>query len=100
MSARLFLKNSLNFPKNQKYAFLNSAIGFSAENPNEYLGSPKGCFCVKTAKSVFEVNITSACPRARYTPPRTYIRPRDRATYVCTYGRYTHVRVRTRAREG
>ena len=82
-----------------KIPFLNSAISFSAKNPNGYLCSLKGCFRVKTAKSVFEANITSACPRARYTPPRTYIRSRDRATYVRTYGRCTRARVRTRAGE-
>ena len=65
-----------------KIPFLNSAIGFSAENPNGYLGSPKGCFWVKTAKSVFEANITSACPRARYTPPRIRAYTHARAQYA------------------
>lgn len=65
-----------------KIPFLNSAIGFSAENPNGYLGSPKGCFWFKTAKSVFEANITSACPRARYTPPRIRAYTHARAQYA------------------
>lgn len=65
-----------------KIPFLNSAISFSAKNPNGYLCSLKGCFRVKTAKSVFEANITSACPRARYTPPRIRAYTHARAQYT------------------
>ena len=69
-----------------KIPFFEFRYRFSAENPNGYLGSSKGYFWVETAKSVFEANITSACPRARYTLPRTY-------TYAPTIAP-----VRTRAR--
>lgn len=82
-----------------KIPFLNSAIGSQQKIQTSIWVVRKGCFRVKTAKSVFEANITSTCLRARYTLPRTYARSRDRATYVRTYGRYTHARVRTRARE-
>lgn len=65
-----------------KIPFLNSAIGSQRKIQTGIWVVQRGVFGSKQPNRFFEANITSACPRARYTPPRIRAYTHARAQYA------------------